>query len=422
MEIGSSEGQLRDTPTVLPNQNLYVIVGGNNSGKSTFLREVMKTFPNEAYRVDVNRTILMGEGAQNKGYLNNIPSYMNDYRGQTDDNTQKNTQTLQDFFSLKDPQRAKVLDWYNQYFPNRIYEEREDKDNSASPMLLKVNGFSITKQGSGMRSTLEIFIKLFDPTIQILCIDEPEMGLEPYLQKYLFQAIKEKASNEKKIIIATHSHHFLDLETIENNFVCQRDVDGKIFLSPVEELEPVIFRLLGNTLSSFLLPERVLILEGPSDTTFLLRVLELAAKNDYSIHNSRGIGNITYAMQAITQFLRFNRAHLPVYNERVFVVVDKPGRDILVREWRNIVPDPRQVCTLSKNGIEYYYPERILQEVFNTTATAQQIIDGYLAHGETFNGITKTKVELSKVVASKIEAADLNDEQNELFIYIRTLP
>ena len=424
MNINSSEDQLLDSPTVLrDDRNFFVLVGSNNSGKSTFLREIVKTLGEVSYRVDVNRTILKGEGSMDKNYEQNFKGYLHGFRSGKDDNFEKSIQTLQDFFRLKDIERTPIIEWYNQYFPNRIYEERENVDNSASPLLLKVNGYSITKQGSGMRATLEIFIRLFDPTIKVLCIDEPELGLEPYLQKYLSQAIKDKASVDKKIIIATHSHHFLDTESIDNNYICQRDTTGKIFLNPVDDLKPVIFRLLGNTLSSFLLPERILILEGPSDTTFLMKALALLNKNIYSIQNSKGIGNISYAMQAITQFLRFNDKNLPVYNDKLHVLVDQPGKDILVREWQRLVPDPTtQICTLPENGIEYYYPERILQTIFNSTDTRQQIVSGYLASKGVYNGVTKSKTELSLLVADALQVGDLADANNALFVFINTLP
>ncbi|MDB5198926.1 MAG: hypothetical protein JWO92_889 [Chitinophagaceae bacterium] len=425
IEIKSSEGQFQNPTLSLPSKkDLIVIVGGNNSGKSTFLREVVKTIGETAYRIDVNRTILRGEGAQNKGYYNSFNSYVNEYRANSDDNSQKEIQTLQDFFGLKDTERTPIIEWYNLYFPNHIYEEREDPANTASPMFLMVNGHSITKQGSGMRATLEIFVKLFDPKIKVLCIDEPEIGLEPYLQKYLFQAIKDKASAEKKIIIATHSHHFLDLDHPANNYICERDNDGKIFLTEAKELKSIIFRLLGNTLSSFLLPERILILEGPSDTTFLLKTLTLAGKDIYSIHNSRGNGNVSYAMQSITQFLRFNKTHLSVYNDKLHVIVDKPGDDVMIREWKKIVPEPdKQICVLSKNGIEYYYPERLLQQIFNTTDNKEKIVDDYLkTKPNSYNNIPKSKTELSQLVASYLQTKDLDDLTNELFVFVKALP
>lgn len=77
MEINSSEGQFTEhTINLSDNKNLFVIVGGNNSGKSTFLREVVKTIGASAYRIDVNRTVLTGEGSQNKDYLRDVVHYL----------------------------------------------------------------------------------------------------------------------------------------------------------------------------------------------------------------------------------------------------------------------------------------------------------------------------------------------------------
>jgi predicted ATP-dependent endonuclease of OLD family len=427
MEINSSENQFARAPIQLPDdKHFFVIVGGNNSGKSTFLREVAKTFQRQSYRIDVNRTILRGEGAQQQNYEQNRVNWNNTLLSAQDDNFQKDTQTLQDFFLLNDDQRKPIIQWYNDYFPTRLYEEREKVDNDASPKLLKANGYSITKQGSGMRSTIEIFIRLFDPTVKVLCIDEPELGLEPILQKFLFQAIKDKASDDKKIFIATHSHHFLDLEDQTNNYVCTRNENNLITLEQVTDLQNVIFRLLGNTLSSYLLPDNVIILEGPSDTTFLKRALELLNKTSYKIQNSRGIGNVSYAFQAITQFLRFNQNLNPVYIERVYVLVDRVHRnqDTLLREWRRIVPNPeRQVCVLDQNGIEYYYPERILQQIFNTTDNRETIIAEYLKENPNkYNDITKSKVELSQEVAALVTAEDLANPENQLFRFLTNLP
>ncbi len=425
MEIIGKEYQFKENISLPDDKNLFVFVGANNSGKSTILREIIKDLPTgSGYRVDVNRTIVEGEGSQNKGYYDSVPSYFQNLQRQTDDNTRKNFQILQDYFGLKNNEREPILEWYNKYFPNHIYEEREDEENNASPMYLKINGFSITKQGSGMRATLEIFIKLLDPKIKILCIDEPELGLEPQLQKYLFQAIKDKASPEKKIFIATHSHHFLDYDVLDNNYISQRDENNKIFLTPATDLKSIVFRLLGNTLSSFLLPEKVLILEGPSDTNFLNRVLALANKKDYSIHNSGGSGSTSYAVNSITQFLKFNDGNMSVYKDKTYVIIDKPTslKDTLKREWINLLTDEKQICVLSENGIEYYYPERILQKVFNTQNSRADIVKGYLGVKDNeFNGIKKSKTELSNLVASELMEDDLKDVSNQLFTFVNSL-
>jgi predicted ATP-dependent endonuclease of OLD family len=426
MEIQDKENQFETAINLPDDKYFFVIVGGNNSGKTTILRSITKTFVSDSYRIDVNRTVIKGEGGYDRDYFRNVSIYENQYRAFDDDNGEKPLRVLQDFFALKDAQRVPIIDWYNKYFPNRIYEELTDVENRASPMLLKINTFPISKQGSGMRATLEIFIKLFDPKIKILCIDEPELGLEPYLQKYLFQALKDKAGPDKKIIIATHSHHFIDKDNPTNNFICERNPNGKIKLTQTQnndDLRNVIFRLLGNTLSSIMLPEKVLILEGSSDTIFLGKILDLLNKKHYAIQNSDGNGSMSYAINSITQFLRFNQSQLPVYKNNIFVIVDKPTKDIITREWKTLLGDDTKIKVLSKNGIEYYYPENILQTIFSTTNSAGEIVDGYLASDpNVFNGLQITKFELAKKVANQLSISDLSGASNELFSFVNSLP
>ncbi len=421
MQIQDNQDQFENNTIDLPDNNFFVIVGGNNSGKSTFLRAVSRTLPNSAL-VNVNRTVLGGEGALDKNYQRNYPAYTQNLKNSADDNIRPDTQTLQDFFNLKDIERAPVIEWYNKYFPNRIYEEREDPENQASSMFLKINGHSITKQGSGMRSTLEIFIKLFDPKIKVLCIDEPELGLEPYLQNYLFQAIKDKVSPDKKIFLSTHSHHFLDYDEIGNNYICKRSSEGKISVEQVEDLRPVIFRLLGNTLSSLLLPENIIVLEGVSDTTILNKCLKLLNKPNYAIHNSGGDGSISYAVGAITQFLRFNKDANSVYINNVYVIADQ-AKDLFIREWKKLLPEPeRQLKILPLNGIEHFYPERILQTIFATNEAKDAIVQSYLtSNPNEYNSVRLTKIQLAQKVAENLTIDDLSDEKNELFVFLKTL-
>lgn len=425
MEIKDQESQFEIDPiSAADDKHFFVIVGANNAGKSTLLRSIHKTKMATSYMVDVNRTILRGEGAIDKNYQNSYNAYRENFRNSSDDNSEKSMQTLQDFFKLDDDARKPIIEWYNKYFPNKIYEERENPSNSASPLLLKVNSISITKQGSGMRSTLEIFVRLFDPLIQVLCIDEPELGLEPFLQKYLFQAIKDKASPSKKIFLATHSHHFLDYDDIQNNYVCARNSNGKINLTVVDDLHPVIFRLLGNTLASLMLPENVIVMEGTSDTTYLGKCLTLLNKQHYVVHNSGSDSNIKYAVNAITQFLKFNQKNLPVYKNNIFVIADIQFNDVNLREWKRILPDnKKQLKVLSKNGIEYFYPTEILQAIFNCKDSRDEIISKYLAaNPNSFNDVRLTKIELAQKVSSLLADNHLKEQNNELYDFLISLP
>jgi len=416
-----SDPQFYQSTISLPdNRNFFVLVGGNNSGKSTILRAIMRS-SSDSYLIDVNRTVLEGEGAPQEGYEKDYGAYINQVRSYDDDNKKKPIKVLQDYFNLNDSERQPIRDWYNLFFPNKIYEERKNPLNEASPKLLKINGYSMTKQGSGMRSTLEIFVKLFDPKIRILCIDEPEMGLEPSLQKFLYQAIRAMTSKNKKVVISTHSHNFLDHAFLTNNYITCRNSENKINVERVnnfEVLRHTIYQLLGNSLSDLLLPEKILILEGPSDSRFVTRALELIGKKGFKIHPAGGNGNTSAAINAITQFISVNNDS--PYKDKTWVLVDRIKDSPATRLWiRNLGTD--KIKILSKNGIEFFYPNRILKKILQLEGTHEQLVNKYLKE-EKGNSLLPSKTDLARKVSSELKISDMDDTNNELFKFLKTLP
>ena len=259
----------------------------------------------------------------------------------------------------------------------------------------------------------------FDSEIKILCIDEPELALEPRLQKSLYRAIKAK-STEKKIIVATHSHHFLDRENVANNYVCSRNTDNKISLKQLttqEDLRDQVFKLLGNELGDLQLPEKILIVEGVSDVEFVKKSLNLLGKNSYIPFGAGSDSRISTAIDAVTQFIEFVTTAGSVYKDRTWVVADKQVNDVKLREWRTKLGDDDKVKELPENGIEYFYPERILQKIFKTPDTKDIIIDEFLKGGK-YNGLPYSKLELSRLVADELMANDLASPDNELFVFL----
>jgi predicted ATPase len=56
----------------------------------------------------------------------------------------------------------------------------------------------------------------------IICIDEPEVGLHPDMINTLYRAI-EYAAKTSQVIISTHSAHLLDYFKLENIRVFEKD-------------------------------------------------------------------------------------------------------------------------------------------------------------------------------------------------------
>lgn len=75
--------------------------------------------------------------------------------------------------------------------------------------------------GDGVISIIRILVHLFQNADRPLVIDEPELSLHPKAQKKLFKAIA-KASQQRQIIISTHSPYFISWEYIKNGAVLNK--------------------------------------------------------------------------------------------------------------------------------------------------------------------------------------------------------
>src|SRR5260370_17929595 len=92
-----------------------------------------------------------------------------------------------------------------QYVKQLLLGERVNDKNDQ----LLIDNRTITQMGTGARSLLMIIMALIHPDYTIVLIDEPELFLEPRLQKALRDLFMQKAK-EKRIVAATHSHLFLN--------------------------------------------------------------------------------------------------------------------------------------------------------------------------------------------------------------------
>ena len=102
--------------------------------------------------------------------------------------------------------------------------------------MLKIDGRKISQQGSGSRAVLTLLVRLLDPALPKIAIDEPEIGVEPQIQKKLFELIAKVSKAEddlpkKQIFLATHSHLFLDKREITNNYQLTRDITNNIIIN-----------------------------------------------------------------------------------------------------------------------------------------------------------------------------------------------
>ena len=139
------------------------------------------------------------------------------------------------------------------------------------------DGVGVGGQGSGLRGVLPILAALTDADLKLLLIDEPEVSLEPALQRSLRALLVGEASDDRPILVATHSHLFLDRGRPRSNLVVSRFPAGPRW-TPIQsdaELSDVTFGLLGNSTEDLFFPGNFLVAEGASDQRIIQRVLEL---------------------------------------------------------------------------------------------------------------------------------------------------
>jgi predicted ATP-dependent endonuclease of OLD family len=133
-------------------------------------------------------------------------------------------------------------------------------------------------QGSGIRGALPILAALTNPNVSVILIDEPELSLEPRLQKVLRDILIDE-SERKVIVVATHSHLFVRRDDIAANQRITPNIERTeavvTTLSEPRELYDVVFRLLGSSTEDLFFPANYVIVEGASDQAIVTKVLQL---------------------------------------------------------------------------------------------------------------------------------------------------
>ncbi|MBL7841410.1 MAG: ATP-binding protein [Cyclobacteriaceae bacterium] len=339
--------------------------------------------------------------------------------------------------------REKILAWMNIYFDTWSFEDQKT-GRYVTNTKAKVNDLDPMSQGSGARSVLPIIIQLYNPLVTFLAIDEPELGLEPRIQKIVFAAMQDASKGEngfplKRILIATHSHLFLDRVVVANNHYVQKKA-GVVEVQPVQDLTALqrhVYQLLGASPSDLFFPANIVVVEGRSDEIFLRAVVKAGRsvnlfRHELSFHFVDGYDNAKVGAEAIVQMLK-TQVYSPVYRERICGLFDKPfKRTKLLAEIRELFGDAdhKRFIVLDKPAIEYYYPLDIANSIFEVAVDAegyQSAISSYLqAMSKTFP-FTGTifdksmgKIEFAKAVAQRMESKHLEQTDTQIIALLKT--
>ena len=288
-----------------------------------------------------------------------------------------------------------------------------------SQKYISANGHNISYTSSGFRLITTLLTCLLDNDYDTFLIDEPELGISPEAQgvlaDFLFNREQRKKyfPHIKTLIFATHSTIFLDRLHISNNYTISKegDVIDIEKVSTQAEFNRIHFFLLGNRFETLYLPSAIILAEGKCDQQYLSRVLENEFPGaQFSVINATSDSRMKEILNLAGSL--FSDLQKSPYRERIIPVLDSVyGADIVhTLKVQGVMEE--NIVIWSKNGIEYYYPSRIVDEIYGVGSELE--ING---DSVSRNGISYKKAELADKVVSKLSSKSIYpDEFYQKFI------
>lgn len=168
---------------------------------------------------------------------------------------------------------------------------------------------------------------------------------------------------------------------------------------------------MGNRFETLFLPSAIIIVEGKSDEIFIRRVVELEFPNaTVSIISAGDDSRVKEAIYMAGSF--FSDIQKSPYRDRIFPIIDSVHKVGLIQQIENMGIPRENIIDWSMNGIEYYYPSRIVDAVFGAGPAVTVTSDSISR-----NGVTYKKAELSQRVVSALRAQEVySAEFREKFI------
>ena len=260
---------------------LTIFVGTNASGKTQTLKKIRDIMRNE---VGSNKVRYLS--SNRIGNMEQYRSKINQYTYTTDDYTFGDQATKRarlqietacgDFFAMDERKDVfiKVSERLSVLFNRNIFIRWDA--GQMKVFFGKTDSeqeYSVAAEASGLVNVISILAALFDESVEVLLIDEPEVSLHPQLQSYLLREMKNVVKKyNKTIIISTHSAEMIELN--EASDLCNYIFFRKNTLP--KQISPDAAELNSVKLKEFLLrmsliynegffAKKVLLIEGSSD-------------------------------------------------------------------------------------------------------------------------------------------------------------
>ncbi|MCG8092940.1 MAG: ATP-binding protein [Candidatus Thiodiazotropha endolucinida] len=410
--------------TQIKESEYAVLCGRNNCGKSYFLKLITQTIGETASYLGPARyhnfNMLSPYSPQPNRRSQKYQEWLRQWRNNTQniDNSPLNLQ--QAIAELSDGKREQLVEIIRDLLDSEMEILHTISNNSMSQKYVSVNGHNISYTSSGFRLIITLVTSLLNDEYDTYLIDEPELGISPEAQGMFADFLFDKETRGKyfghikTLVLATHSSVFLDRHNINNNYFVEKHGDqiDVVQSASVADINRIHFFLLGNRLESLYMPTAIVIVEGKCDYKYIERVLHtkyvgvkfsvIQANSDSRI---REVFNVTKSLLGDIQ--------KSPYQDRIFAIIDSIHGTGLPQQLEKMGLPANNIVVWSKNGIEHYYPTRVISELFHSDK--ELIINGDRVE---LNGLSYTKNELVQMVVPKIDAnTEYNHEFEQEFLH-----
>lgn len=365
------------------NSKVKVLTGKNNSGKTRLLRNLNLRLGSLATHIGCSRFYhpqdLRDQAGNAQNLKKNVVRQMSDALN-SDTNSDNNSRgdINQILCEFTDQQIEKLIE-VAFILGFKIDIRKKDENKRFSPHILCVDNIDIKKASTGTRLLIYLLSVLIDKNFQVILIDEPELGLSPNLQQKVVSLIFDPEvfnfhfPHIESIYITTHSHIFLNNNDFSSNFIVSREDNSTSLtqLKSTKEYNKLIWDMMGNSLNSLFLPEAVVIVEGETDESFLNKVFKQIFPNNI-IGVSRAYGGDGQILDKVSFLANTINIEDTFLFERTFIIVDSENTVNKERLFKKGIKE-NNFIEWSKNGIEYFYPEKTLTKALNNETTSDDI-------------------------------------------------
>lgn len=390
------------------NSEYAVLVGRNNCGKSYLLKTLTRQWGVNASYLGPARYQnfnVLGYYTPNRNRLNDRwNQFINQFNQQQQniDNSPINLQ--QAVAELSDAQRDKLVEIVHLLLDTRLEILHTVDGNSMSQKYISCDGHNISYTSSGFRLIMTLLTSLLDTEYDTFLIDEPELGISPEAQGVLADFLFDRDhrakyfSHIKTLVLATHSTVFLDRRSVQNNYAMSKNGD-LISIHQVTtqtELNKIHFFLLGNRFETLYLPSVVVLVEGKTDYKFIERAVSIKFPTaQVSVIPANSDSRIKEVLN-ITKGI-FGDLQRSPYRDRIMVVLDSVHSASLPDQLVQMGLERENIVKWPLNGIEHYYPPKILDAIYGLGGTISISGDSVSR-----SALTYTKSELADRVCAAL--------------------